>query len=197
MTMKQSILFFSAITFFVLLLFSSCTKEKVEALSVSEVGTQIETGKDKASSRSVVGIHMGPLTLTTSYNNPDCIMSYGLCLDLEPIYAPETELEENQAMYTAYANEEGVLVLRLDGSQHSESFIQSVINDPYFRLADDLTIAEEIVVGAYESSGQTPPSNSVELLAGEYEVVFDGEQFMTAINTPYGGVVLIIEDDIF
>ena len=194
--MKQSILFFGGIIFFVLLLFSSCTKEEVETLSVSEVGTPIETATNKASSRSAVGIHMGPLTLTTSFSSTDCVMSYGFCLDLPPIYAPETELAENQAMYTAYANEEGVLVLKLDGSQHSEAFIQSIIDDPYFRLANNLTIAEEIVVGAYESSGQTPPSNPVELVAGEYEVLFDGQQFTTAVNTPYGGIVLV-EEDVF
>ena len=194
--MKKSILFFSVITFSLLLFFSSCTKENVETPTVSEVVTPMETRKDKASSRSAVGIHMGPLTLTTRIGSTDCVMSYGLCLDLEPIYAPETELAENQAMYTAYANEEGILVLKLDGSQHSESFIQSVIDDPYFRLADDLTIAEEIVVGAYESSGQTPPSNPVVLLAGEYEVAFDGQQFTTSINTPIGGVILV-EEDVF
>ena len=193
MAMKQSILFFSVITFSLMLFFCSCTKEEAETLSISEVGASVETGKNKASSRSAVGIHMGPLTLTRRFST-DCVMSYGLCLDLEPIYAPEAELEENQAMYTAYANEEGVLVLNLDGSQHSESFIQSVINDPYFRLTDDLTIAEEIVVGAYESSGQTPPSNPVELSAGEYEVQFDGQQFITTVNMPYGGVVIIQED---
>jgi len=194
MTMKQSIVFFSAITFSLLLFFSSCTKEEVQTPTVSEAVTPMEIGKDKASSRSAVGIHMGPVTLARVIGHAECVMDYGFCLDLEPIYAPDTELAENQAMYIAYANEEGGLVLRLDGSQHSESFIQSVIDDPYFRLTYDVTIAEEIVVGAYESSGQTPPSDPVVLPAGEYDVVFDGEQFTTSVNTPIG--VLVIIDDV-
>jgi hypothetical protein len=73
-----------------------------------------------------------------------------------------------------HANKQGKLVLRLDGSSLSGAFIQSNMGDPFFRLADDITIAEEIVVGAFESSGQAPPSEPMVLVAGEYGVVFIG-----------------------
>lgn len=125
-------------------------------------------------------------------------MSYSVCHDIfDPTYIMDYgTLEENEVMGLAYADENGHLVLKLDVSTLSPGFIQSIHDDPFFKLAQDVLFSEAFITDVYEASGQAPPAEPLMMPAGDHPAVFTGEQFVTEIMSPGETIISLLLENV-